>query len=94
MARVTSKCKKSKYGARGLTGGPSNFLEIQANLYHPGIGRMFPEKILKICSVVTKLLLLICLKTNLSPPTIEKIALPTYPIIFCENNQRLFFEPE
>ena len=40
-------------------GRPSIVLEIQANLYHPGIERMFPEKIVKVCSVVAKLLLLI-----------------------------------
>ena len=67
MAGVTAKCKKSENGAGGLTGGPSIFLEIQANLYHLGIGRMFPEKIVKIYSVVAKLLLLICLRTNSSP---------------------------
>ena len=94
MAGVTAKCKISGNGAGGLTGGPSIFLEIQANLYHPGIGRMFPEKMVKICSVVAKLLLLICLRTNSSPPTIEKIALPAYPIIFCENNHGPVFEPE
>ena len=75
-------------------GRPSIVLEIQANLYHPGIGRMFPEKMVKICSVVTKLLLLVCLRTTSSPPTIEKIGRPAYPITFCENNQGPFFEPE
>ena len=59
-------------GRGGLTGGPSNFLDIQANLYHPGIGRMFPEKIVKICSVVAKLLLLICLKTKSPPQQLKK----------------------
>ena len=68
MAGVTSKCKISGNGAgERLTGGPSIVLEIQANLYHPGIGRMVPEKMVKICSMVTKLLLLICLKTKSSP---------------------------
>ena len=85
MAGVTAKYEISGNGAGGLTGGSSNFLEIQATLYHAGIGRMFPEKIVKICSVVAKLLLLICLRAKSSPPTIEKIALPAYPIILCEN---------
>ena len=66
MAGVTAKCKISGNGARGLTGA-KYLLEIQANLYHPGIGRMFPEKMIKICSVAAKLLLLICLRTNSSP---------------------------
>ena len=64
MAGVTAKCKISGNGAGGLTEGPSIFLQIQANLYHPDIGRMFPEKNLKICSAVVKLLLLICLRIN------------------------------
>ena len=71
MAGVTDKCKISGNGAGGLTGGSSIFLEIQANLYHPGIGRMFPEKMVKICSVVAKLLLLICLRTNSSPQQLK-----------------------
>jgi hypothetical protein len=59
-----------------------------------GIGRMFSEKVVKICSAVAKLLLLVCLRTNLSPQTNKKIALPTYRIIFCKNNHGPFFEPE
>ena len=62
---------KWKWGG-GAHGGAKYFLEIQANLYHPGIGRMFPEKMVKVCSVVTKLLLLICLKTNSSPQQLKK----------------------
>ena len=64
MAGVTAKCKISENGAGGLTREPSIFLQIQANLYHPDIGRMFPEKMVKICSAVVKVLLLICLRTN------------------------------
>ena len=48
MAGVTDKCKIVEMGRGGAHGGAKYFLKIQANLSYPGIGRMFPEKIVKI----------------------------------------------
>ncbi len=47
-------------GRGGSRGGLSIFLEIQEQVFNRGIGRMFPEKMVKIRSVVPELLLLIC----------------------------------
>jgi hypothetical protein len=96
IAGVTSKCKINENEAGRLTGGAKQFFGNPSDLYHPGIGRMFPEKMVKICSVVVKLLLLICLRTKSSPQQLKKSLFPTYPIIFCEKllTTEHFLSPE